>query len=452
MSKTGSLVAHFDGKFMKDLIGPTKVERIAISVSFNGTSKFLGAPKVASSSGENIADIVYEKLREWKIVDQVKGLSYDTTSTNAGIKTGAAVLLEKKIGRSLINLPCRHHIYEVVLRSVFETKLSSTSAPEVPIFERFGKFWPNINKQAFKSGIEDSTICEKISAAELEHCKTFCYAQLAKSQNREDYKELLQLALMFVGAEQYNFRTPGPTSHARWMAKAIYSLKIFMFRDQFQLMKKELNGLRDICVFIVTLYIKVWFKCTNAIDAPLQDLTFIQDPIKYTEIDADISAIILKKMSNHLWYISEQVVALAFYDSKIPIEEKQKMLKNLKLKEPVVKLENGRRCSNLLDFKNISLCDFVSEKTKCFFSKFGLPMEFLLLEPSSWETSYAFEEGWTACKNLFVVNDIAERGVKFIQDYNRILTNDEDEKQWLLQVVEAYRMKYPSYNKATLIT
>lgn len=76
---------------MKDLIGPTKVERIAISVSFNGTSKFLGAPKVASSSGENIADIVYERLREWKIVDQVKGLSYDTTSTNTGIKTGAAV-------------------------------------------------------------------------------------------------------------------------------------------------------------------------------------------------------------------------------------------------------------------------------------------------------------------------------------------------------------------------
>lgn len=91
------MVAHFDGKLMKDLIGSTKIERIAISVSYNGTSKFLGAPKVASSTGKNIADVVYERLVKWNIVGQVNGLSYDTTSTNTGINTGAAVLLEKKL-------------------------------------------------------------------------------------------------------------------------------------------------------------------------------------------------------------------------------------------------------------------------------------------------------------------------------------------------------------------
>lgn len=82
---------------MKDLIGSTKVERIAILVSYNGTSKFLGALKVESSTGKNIADAVYEVLVKWNIVDQVSGFSYDTTSTNTGINTGAAVLLEKKL-------------------------------------------------------------------------------------------------------------------------------------------------------------------------------------------------------------------------------------------------------------------------------------------------------------------------------------------------------------------
>lgn len=144
---------------MKDLVGCTKVERIAILVSFNGTSKFLGAPKVESSTGKNIADAVYERLVKWNIVDQVSGLSYDTTSTNTGICTGAAVLLEKKNRRSLINLPCRHHVYEIILRSAFETKLYSTSAPEVLIFERFAKSWQLINKELFRSGYEDASVC-----------------------------------------------------------------------------------------------------------------------------------------------------------------------------------------------------------------------------------------------------------------------------------------------------
>lgn len=342
-------------------------------------------------------------------------------------------------------------MYEIILRSVFETKLYSTSAPEVSIFERFAKSWPGFKKELFRSGNEDTTVCLQISPSERENCVKFCFDQLTKSQNREDYTELLQLVLIFLGAERYNFRTPGPTSHARWMSKAIYSLKIFLFRDQFSLTKNESNGLRDICIFLVKLYIKAWFRCTNAIDAALQDLTFIQGAIKYSETSPEISAVILKKFSHHLWYISEETIALAFFDSNISFEEKRNMVEKLKLKEPTVKLKNGRSYFNLKDFERYSISDFVSEKTKCFFSRFNLSLEFLEFDPSTWETSFEFEEGWTFCKDLFVVNDTAERGVKFIQDFNRILTNDEEEKQLLLQVVEAYRHKYPSYKKSDLI-
>ena len=74
--------------------------------------------------------------------------------------------MEEKIGRSLINLACRHHVYEIILGSVFETKLSSTFTPEVLIFERFAKSWPDLNKESFISGIEDTTVCEKIGPVE----------------------------------------------------------------------------------------------------------------------------------------------------------------------------------------------------------------------------------------------------------------------------------------------
>lgn len=116
-----------------------------------------------------------------------------------------------------------------------------------------------------------------------------------------------------------------------------------------------------------------------------------------------------------------------------------------------VKLKDGRSHSNLIAFENYSLSDFVSEKTKLFFSEFGLSSTFLELDPSIWETAFDFEEGWSFCRNIFVVNDAGERGVKFVQDYNRILTKDEDELQLILQMVEAYRKKYPSYKKSVLM-
>ena len=55
------------------------------------------------------------------------------------------------------------------------------------------------------------------------------------------------------------------------------------------------------------------------------------------------------------------------------------------------------------------------------------------------------------CRNLFVVNDAAERSVEFMKDYNRVLTRDKDKVQFILQVVDLYRKKYPSHTKSALI-
>lgn len=444
------MLLHFDAKLMLDLTGPSKVDRIAVLVSYNGTTKFLGAPKINSGTGENIAEVVYQRLCQWNIIDQVKGVSFDTTSSNTGTKSGAVVLLEEKMNRKLMYFPCKHHINEISLRTVFETKLSSTTAPEVPSFKRFFDAWPKLNHDVFASGLGDEIVNAKIGATERMEIIEFCKIQLVKSHSREDYKEMIELALMFPGEGKYNFKTPGATSHARWMSKAIYSFKIFLFRDQFRLSKREKDGLRDICIFLIMLYIKVWFGSTNAISAPLLDLNFVKDTIKYSKTDSSVSAAVLKKMSNHLWYLCEETVALAFFDKNVPFEEKRKMVKNLQLQEPIVKLKNGRNYSNLIEFQNYFLSDFVSEKTKQFFSHFGLSSTFLEHDPSTWETTFDFQEGWSFCRDLQVVNDTAERGVKFIQDYNRILTNDEEELQLVLQTVEAYRKKYPSFKKSVL--
>lgn len=52
--------------------------------------------------------------------------------------------------------------------------------------------------------------------------------------------------------------------------------------------------------------------------------------------------------------------------------------------------------------------------------------------------------------NIKVVNDNAERGVILIEAYKRILTNNKEEKQYLLQVFTDYRKKFESHHKSSL--
>jgi len=51
---------------------------------------------------------------------------------------------------------------------------------------------------------------------------------------------------------------------------------------------------------------------------------------------------------------------------------------------------------------------------------------------------------------LKVVNDLSERAVKLIQDFATSITNDETQKQYLLQVVEQQRKAVPNFNKDTV--
>jgi len=52
-------------------------------------------------------------------------------------------------------------------------------------------------------------------------------------------------------------------------------------------------------------------------------------------------------------------------------------------------------------------------------------------------------------KNVHVVNDLAERGIKLISDFID-KSQDEEQIQALLHVVEWHRAAFPDYTKSTL--
>jgi len=76
---------------------------------------------------------------------------------------------------------------------------------------------------------------------------------------RDDYKELMELCLLILGESQidqsvYPFRQAGAYHMARWMARVIYSFKIYLFRDQFHLTRH----LTEFCLFAFTSMSSHW--------------------------------------------------------------------------------------------------------------------------------------------------------------------------------------------------
>ena len=59
---------------------------------------------------------------------------------------------------------------------------------------------------------------------------------------------------------------------ARWMSKAIYSLKIWMFKKQFKLTQQEEKLIREPFLFVVVVYARFWFLAPVPLSAPNNDL------------------------------------------------------------------------------------------------------------------------------------------------------------------------------------
>lgn len=457
IDETEAVVVHWDGKLLPGVVKTEQNERIAISISYGQNEQLLGVPVIDSSSGEEEAIAVFETLEQWGVSHTVKAMCFDTTASNTGKFKGACTILEQMLGKELLYLACRHHILEVLLRGVFECKLGSTTGPQPDIFKRFQNTWLTINKEKYEIGITDKLINKHLTPEVIKNISDDLKVKLTECQPRDDYKELMLLVLVFVGeldGHVVGFRTPGAIHHARWMAKAIYSLKIFLFRSQFKMSNEEQNALGDICVFLVKLYCKAWFNAPKAYLAPKQDLELLRSLFEYQKIDKDISVKALAKCSNHLWYLNSELVGLAYFDPTLSNIEKSEMAK--KLLSSTTETENSRIVNpklqkyQLKQLVEAGLHNIITKETMEFFNRLNINTDFLRESPNVWHENTHFKEGFRIVQSLKVVNDMAERGVKLISDFNDLLTKDEDQKQYVLQVVSECRKQYPDVSKATL--
>ena len=92
---------------------------------------------------------------------------------------GAYTIIEKVLGRDLLHLACRHHVYELPLKNVFEKYFGKTKSPEVALFKKFQKSWVNkeIDQIIFESRLEDDEVFSALISSK-ENILSFAILQL----------------------------------------------------------------------------------------------------------------------------------------------------------------------------------------------------------------------------------------------------------------------------------
>lgn len=211
---------------------------------------------------------------------------------------------------------------------------------------------------------------------------------------------------------------------------------------------RTLKFIREIIKFLLKVYQKYWFTSTSAILAPYNDLSLLQDIVDFAEINPEISKVTFSSFSHHLWYLNETKIGLAFFDKRISLDEKRRMVVALEYES---RSEEERITIERSEVKDKKIHHFVTKRTLKFFQDFEINTSWLQRDPEFWENDNEYKAAISLLEKLSVVNDSAERGIKLMQSLNKS-SKDEGEIQNRIQVVEENRRLYTDHKKETLLS
>ena len=218
---------------------------------------------------------------------------------------------------------------------------------------------------------------------------------------RDDYLEFIHLAAIMVGLPVVSYiRRPGALNRARWMAKAIYSLKIeLLFRgneEALLLTGRQLQGLQRFNRFVILVYIQSWYSCSLAVDAAFNDIALINRLQEYD--DVELSRVGFRMMVRHSWYLSPDLASLALFSNYVHDEVKVQLVAGMQ----------QDRGGHLLTKLPGSLNELHASLS--FFEISRLDSSFLKKHVNTWSSDLSYIEGQRFARHLACVNDVAHVG------------------------------------------
>lgn len=414
---------------------------------------------MGDATGVSQKNAVIKMVEDWKVKENVIALVFDTTTSNTVLRNGCSVLIEKDLNRPLLWLACRHHVYEVHMKNIWQDLSGKTVGPDELLFKRFLSDW-----NSFTHDLDDLKLFEwpidNSSNIWIHASEVITWGEECVNQNtfpREDYRELLKSTLVFftgdlAGKHRFQFRKPGAQHHARFMSKAIYFLKIFMMSDRFELDDVEYSQVKKMAHFIALFYTKTFLRTRIACFAPINDFYFFKAILWYKEDCDDIANSVLKSCKRHCWYLTEELVIFAIFNEHLSSFTRYLLAKTL---------FNTPKPNNFVlgkpKFPNFTtelpfLSSFISPRSWLLFSLMGLSncqTDWLQLPVEYWDLMENYRTIKNFINQLEVVNDCAERGIKIISDYKDVCRNDEH-LDYVIQTVEHHRLHVSSLEKNNL--
>ena len=463
-------ILHWDGKQVKYASGEVE-ERLAICLQQVGSEKqptFLGAPQTPDGKGVSQVEAIVRYIDDSGTEDQIIGHVWDTTASNTGCNFGAAMVLDKALGRANLWLGCRRHASERHVVHANKAVVGPTTGPDEALFKRFKDNFDLLDINDLKTyswdGDEVSSYGPYLFSTERalmvkewaeDCCKTGVFP-------REDYRELLELITFVLNGEifrksnindtelrkiDFKMERPGAFHHARFMAKAIYYIKMFVLLPQ--LLDKSIftyaegNQIERMATFIILVYGQYFLQSALTAAAPRLDLSFWKNAVKYKVIDADISDAVIKSVHRQMFYLVEETVVFALCDDGTSNEEKDSIIKallecNRPQTFPPMKpcFKNDLLINKPHDMPQLK--DFVGPRSWLIFHLFDVDVEWMEYSSSNWINYPEYIRFRKLVKGIVCVNDVAERNVKNIVDYAEY-SKDSERRDTVIKVVNYHR-------------
>ena len=463
------VVLHFDGKIIQYISGECD-DRLAICISVPNyiSGQFLASPAIPRGTGLLMANCLNKTVSDFELTSKIEAFVFDTTASNTGVWSGSVTLYEKMLKKAVLWLACRHHVPELFVKHANIAVRGDSKAPEDPLFVKFKKnfsfidldvktvwVWPDENDWRHQRASD-------VLAWAEHHMSIGTWA-------REDYRELLELTVLYLGGlvkrmqkGSYNvirspIRKPGACHRARFMASCLYLYKIYMFQSQFmELSPDQASEVSILVEYIALIHVPYFLKAPIAASAPRQDRDFWIDLLAYKgcfdeqSVQFEMISAVQKNFRNHLWYLTEQLVVFGLFDDHLCNEERKCM---------AVKLYSEVRPQNFRPgkpkFPTDLLTDapqldsFVGPKSWLLFEKLDANGAWLNSDPIEWENVGEYQRMYNFVRELKVVNDLAERCVKDIEEYKN-MAKDSEHRDEILTVASDHRGVFQDLRKQAL--
>ena len=117
-----------------------------------------------------------------------------------------------------------------------------------------------------------------------------------------------------------------------------------------------------------------------------------------------------------MWYLTEELVVLSIFSNKIDSDTKSHIAAKLVSSQKPDSFDLGKPNIPQLEPKT-NLSDLIGPLSWTLFEVLNLETEFLTVSPYKWMDYLGYMEYYTFVRNLKVVYDTAEKGVKLISEF-----------------------------------